>query len=219
MTSVGGGWQGDTGQRQELGLATTGDGTLGAQATSHTALPVAFYNRPALEVARDLLGMVLVRDRPDGTMAGRIVEVEAYDGPDDAASHARSGSNGRAASMFGPPGHAYVYLIYGIHHCLNLVTGPPGYPAAILLRALEPLEGISARTAGPGLICQALDIDRALNGIALQGPELWIEDRGLATPPERVVTRQRVGVAFAGEPWATLPWRFYEAENLHVSRR
>lgn len=201
-------------------VPVTGDAeAVIAQATSHVTLPVAFYNRPALQVARDLLGMVLVRVHRERTMAGRIVEVEVYDGPHDAASHARSGSNGRAATMFGPPGHAYVYLIYGMHHCLNLVTGPPGYPAAILLRALEPLEGIGARTAGPGLLCRALDIDRALDGAVLQGPELRVEDRGVATPPERIIARPRVGVAFAGEPWATLPWRFYEAGNVHVSKR
>lgn len=219
MTRDAGDWQEKSDARREHGSVSGGAGTLGVQAIRHPPMPVAFYNRPALQVARDLLGMVLVRARPEGTMAGRIVEVEAYDGPDDAASHARSGSNGRAATMFGQPGHAYVYLIYGIHHCLNLVTGPPGYPAAILLRGLEPLEGIGARTAGPGLICRALDIDRALDGIALQGPELWIEDRGLATPSERVIARPRVGIAFAGEPWAMLPWRLYEAGNVHVSKR
>lgn len=182
-------------------------------------LPVAFYDRPALDVARDLLGQVLMRAGVPGPLAGRIVEVEAYDGPGDAASHARFGSHGRASAMFGPGGTAYVYLIYGMHHCLNVVTGPPGYPAAILIRALEPLTGITGRTSGPGLLCRALDIDRSLDRASLQGPELWIEDRGLATPPESVVARPRVGVAYAGEPWATLPWRLYEADNRHISKR
>lgn len=219
MTRDAGGCFVEAGALRGQRLAPAGAGALGVPAITHRTLPAAFYNRPALQVARDLLGMVLVRALPEGPMAGRIVEVEAYDGLDDAASHARSGSNGRAASMFGPPGHAYVYLIYGIHHCLNLVTGAPGYPAAILLRALEPLEGIGARTAGPGLLCRALGIDRALDGITLQGPELRIEDRGVTTPPDRIVARPRVGVGFAREPWATLPWRFYEAGNVHVSKR
>lgn len=184
-----------------------------------TPLPRAFYDRPALAVARDLLGMVLVRDGPLGRQAGRIVEVEAYDGPDDRASHARSGPTGRARVMFGPPGHAYVYLIYGLHHCLNVVTGPPGYPAAILVRALEPLEGLSERTNGPGLLCRALAIDRRLDGADLTGPDLWLEDRGLAVPDAAVVARPRVGIHFAGEPWAALPWRLYERDNRWVSRR
>ena len=182
-------------------------------------LPRAFYDRPALAVARDTLGMVLVRDGPQGRQAGRIVEVEAYDGPEDAASHARSGPNGRARTMFGPPGHAYVYLVYGIHHCLNLVSGPAGYPAAILIRALAPLEGIAGRANGPGLVCRALAIDRSLDGADLTGDTLWLEDRGLVARDEDVVARPRVGIQFAGEPWVSLPWRLYERGNRWVSRR
>lgn len=190
-----------------------------APAARPRRLPPTFYDRPALQVARELLGMVLVREGPAGRMAGRIVEVEAYAGLDDAASHARTGATGRARSMFGEAGCAYVYMIYGMHHCLNVVTGPIGYPAAILLRGLEPLAGIRSNTAGPGLICRALGIGRELDGTALQGPELWIEDRDRATSPERIVAGPRVGVSFAGEPWATVPWRFYEAGNQHVSKR
>lgn len=170
-------------------------------------LPRVFYDRPALAVARDLLGMVLAHRGPSGGRAGRIVEVEVYDGPDDRASHARSGPTGRARAMFGPPGHAYVYLIYGLHHCCNVVTGPAGYPAAILIRALEPLDGLAARTSGPGLLCRALGIDRRLDGADLTGDTLWIEDRGLAVPEAAVVAGPRVGIAFAGEPWVSLPWR------------
>jgi DNA-3-methyladenine glycosylase len=191
------------------------DGTTGA---GHR-LPRAFYDRPALVVAREALGMALVREGPHGRQAGRIVEVEAYDGPQDAASHARSGPNGRARTMFGPPGHAYVYLIYGVHHCLNLVTGPAGYPAAILVRALEPLEGIAGRTNGPGLLCRALAIDRTLDGADLTGTSLWLEDRSLPVRDEDVVACPRVGIAFAGEPWASQPWRLYERGNRWVSKR
>lgn len=183
-------------------------------------LPHAFYDRPALVVAREALGLALVRARPDGRrQAGRIVEVEAYDGPADAASHARSGAGGRAAVMFGPAGHAYVYLIYGIHHCLNLVTGPEGYPAAVLIRALEPVEGIAERTNGPGLLCRALAIDRTLNGTDLAGDVLYLEDRGTPVADADVVERPRIGITFAGEPWISQPWRLYERGNRWVSKR
>ncbi|MGN6362940.1 MAG: DNA-3-methyladenine glycosylase [Thermomicrobiales bacterium] len=182
-------------------------------------LPRAFYDRPALTVAREALGMVLVRREPAGLQAGRIVEVEAYDGPGDAASHARSGVTGRARIMFGPPGYAYVYLIYGIHHCLNFVTGPVGYPAAILLRGLEPLARITERTNGPGLICRALAIDRCLNGADLTGDELWLEDWGRPVADVDLVARPRVGIKFAGEPSVSRLWRLYERNNRWVSKR
>jgi DNA-3-methyladenine glycosylase len=187
--------------------------------TARPPVPQAFYDRPALTVARETLGMVLVRQGPAGRQAGRIVEVEAYDGPGDAASHARSGACGRAQVMFGPAGYAYVYLIYGIHHCLNFVTGPVGYPAAILVRGLEPLVGITERTNGPGLICRALAIDRRLNGIPLTSAELWLEDWGQSVANSDVVARPRIGIHFAGEPWASQPWRLYERDNRWVSKR
>ena len=185
----------------------------------NSPLPRAFYDRPALAVARDLLGMVLAHRGPEGCRAGRIVEVEVYDGPDDRASHARSGPAGRARTMFGPPGHAYVYLIYGLHHCCNGVTGPVGYPAAILIRALEPLGGVDARTNGPGLLCRALGIDRRLDGADLTGDTLRIEDRGLSVPDADIVAGPRVGIAFAGEPWVSLPWRLSVRGSRWVSRR
>lgn len=191
-----------------------------AAARAGRGLPRAFYDRPALVVAREALGTVLVRVHPDGRrQAGRIVETEAYDGPEDAASHARSGFGGRARVMFGPAGYAYVYLIYGIHHCLNLVTGPPGYPAAVLIRALEPLEGIDGRTNGPGLLCRTLGIDRRVNGLDLTGDSLYLEDRRLPVRDENLVARPRIGIAFAGEPWVSQPWRFYEGGNRWVSRK
>ncbi len=181
-------------------------------------LPRAFYDRPALVVARETLGITLVREGPGGRQAGRIVEVEAYDGPEDAASHARSGPRGRAAVMFGPAGFAYIYLIYGIHHCLNLVTGPAGYPAAVLIRAIEPLEGIADRTNGPGLLCRALDIDRRLNGADLEGDAIYLEGRGTPLRDEAVVARPRIGIKFAGEPWISQPWRLYERGGRWVSK-
>lgn len=182
-------------------------------------LPRAFYDRPALTVAREVLGMVLVWAGPQGRQAGRIVEVEAYDGPDDAASHARSGPQGRAAIMFGPAGYAYIYLIYGIHHCLNLSTGPVGYPAAILIRALEPLEGINGGTNGPGRLCRVLGLDRTHNGFDLVGDQLYLEDRGLAVRDEDLIVRPRIGIKFAGEPWISQPWRFYECGNSWISKK
>lgn len=187
--------------------------------TTEQKVPRRFYDRPALTVARAMLGLTLVRHGPRGRQAGRIVEVEAYDGPRDTASHARSGPGGRAKVMYGPAGYAYVYLIYGIHHCLNVVTGPEGYPAAILIRGLEALEGIAERTNGPGLLCRALDIDRGLNGADLEGDEIWLEDRGTPTRDEDVVERSRIGIKFAGEPWISQPWRFYERGNRWVSKR
>ncbi len=189
--------------------------------TNSTArkLPRSFYDRPALTVARETLGMVLVWEGPHGRQAGRIVEVEAYDGPEDSASHARSGPQGRAAVMFGSPGRAYVYLIYGIHHCLNLSVGPEGYPAAILIRALEPLEGIAGGTNGPGRLCRVLGLDRTHNGFDLTGDQLYLEDRGLAVHDEDVMERSRIGIKFAGEPWISQPWRFYERGNKWISKK
>ncbi len=114
--------------------------------------------------------------------AGRIVETEAYLGPRDLAAHSARGRTPRTEVMFGPPGHAYVYFIYGFWHCLNVVTGAPGVPHAVLLRALEPLGGLDERTWGPGLLCRALHIDRRLNGADLRGNVLWLEQPPAGTP-------------------------------------
>ncbi|HHS96728.1 MAG TPA: DNA-3-methyladenine glycosylase, partial [Chloroflexi bacterium] len=153
-----------------------------------TRLRREFFDRDTLEVARDLLGRVLVRVLDGERLSGRIVEVEAYIGEDDRASHARFGPTERNAAMYGPPGHAYVYLIYGVHHCLNLVTGPEGFPAAVLIRALEPLEGVEQMrglrggrpdlTNGPGRLCQALGIDLRFDGADLCAPDalLFVEE-------------------------------------------
>lgn len=195
-------------------------------------LPRSFYARPALDVAHDLIGLVLVRRMPDGVrLAGRIVEAEAYTGPDDLACHAAKGRTARNAVMFGPPGHAYIYFVYGMHWCLNLVNEHDGFPAAVLLRSLEPLDGVDAIRAnrpkarkdtdlmsGPARLCQALAVDGALNGADLCTPDaaLFVEDRGLASCA--VATAPRVGVDYAGE-WAARPYRFYDAASPHVSAR
>lgn len=188
----------------------------------------AFYERPTVEVARQLLGKYLVRIDAAGVRAGMILETEAYVGPDDKASHASRGRTPRTALMFGPAGFAYVYLIYGMHHCLNIVTERENYPAAVLIRAVEPSEGLELMqkqrstldvrrlTNGPGKLCQAFGIDRRLNGLDICGEALFIEARG--TNLVDMVVTARVGVDYAG-PWKDKPWRFYIAGHPGVSIR
>ena len=165
-----------------------------------------FYRRDALEVARDLLGSVLCRRASGGTvLRGRIVEVEAYDGPSDRASHAWPGLTTRNAPMFEAGGIAYVYLIYGVHHCLNVVTGDRGHPAAILVRAAESPAG-TLSASGPGRLTRAFGIDRSFNGASLLGPDLWLEP-GRLESGERVGRTRRIGVDYAGA-WARRRMRF-----------
>ncbi len=169
-------------------------------------LDVAFYRRPTLEVARDLLGRVLCRRDGDGTVVrGRLVEVEAYDGPRDRASHASRGRTARNAPMFEPGGIAYVYLVYGKHHCLNVVTGSAGFPAAVLLRAAE-IDGDARAASGPGRLTRAFGVDRTLDGASLLGPDLWIES-GESVPDRAARRTARIGVAYAGA-WARRRYRF-----------
>lgn len=188
-------------------------------------LPRSFYLRPTLEVARDLLGRTLVHVVDGQRLAGRICEVEAYVGEDDLASHAARGPSLRNRAMYGPGGLAYVYLIYGMHHCLNVVTEAAGFPAAVLIRALEPLEGVAAMEArrgnrpahgltdGPAKLCQALAIDRRLDGHDLTaGAHLWLE-AGRPVPPDDIVATPRVGVR--GDQVArTIPWRFIDSKSV-----
>ncbi|HEX6348720.1 MAG TPA: DNA-3-methyladenine glycosylase [Candidatus Dormibacteraeota bacterium] len=169
-------------------------------------LALEWFARDTLEVARELLGKVLVRSLDGQVLTGRLVEVEAYLGPEDQAAHSARGLTPRTRVMYGPPGHAYVYFIYGMHHCLNFVTRPEGVPQAVLVRALEPGPGVG-RSSGPGLVCRALGIDRSLNGRPLVPPDLYVADDGFRVDPSQVVTGPRVGVAYAGE-WAARPWRF-----------
>ncbi len=163
-------------------------------------LPPSFFNRPTLEVARDLLGKFLVRRFSDGTeTALRITEVEAYDGPDDKASHASKGRTPRTEVMFGEPGHFYVYLCYGLHWMLNIVTGPKDYPAAILIRGVEGGNG-------PARLTKALKIDGSLNTLpAAESSGLWFEDRGEKVG--KIKATPRIGVDYAGE-WSKKKWRF-----------
>ena len=190
-------------------------------------LPRAFYERPTPEVAADLLGRLLIRVAREGAPAlvGRIAEVEAYGGPDDRASHARAGITRRTAPMYGPAGHAYVYLIYGMHHCLNVVAEGDGRAGAALVRAVEPLEGVAVMQArrgrpadpsvrlcaGPARICQAMDIDLTLDGHDLTaGKSLWIgTPPGWKPPaPTEIVVGRRVGVESAGPEATSRAWRF-----------
>jgi DNA-3-methyladenine glycosylase len=194
-----------------------------------SALPRAFYDRPAAIVARALLGCVVVhRAVGEPLLAGRIVETEAYIGEHDRASHARNGRTPRNAPMYGLPGHAYVYFVYGMHDMLNVVCQPPGQPEAVLLRALSPLAGLDAMRArrgcrrdrdllrGPACLCQGLGVTRAHNGADLLGSRLWIAP-GVLAAGERVRRGPRIGVAYAGAD-ARRWLRFYVDGDPHVSR-
>jgi len=180
-------------------------------------LPREFYARPVVDVAPDLLGCWLVHDLLGGRRSGRIVEVEAYVGITDLASHASKGQTARTSVMFGPPGHVYVYLIYGMYNCFNVVTDTEGTAGAILVRALEPGEAVDQRTDGPGRLCRALAIDRTHNGLDLTASPIWIERRPGSSVQE-IATSPRIGVDYAGE-WATRPWRFFDPTSNWVSGR
>ena len=160
----------------------------------------AFYAREQLTVARELIGMHLVHADGGSIRAGRIVETEAYQGPQDLAAHSSRGRTSRTEVMFGPPGHAYVYFIYGFWHCLNVVTGAEGVPHAVLLRALEPVTGIDDKTWGPGLLCRAMHIDKRLNGADLCADALWLErPPAPGRRPPRIARSARIGVDYAGD--------------------
>jgi DNA-3-methyladenine glycosylase len=188
-----------------------------------------FYARETLRVARDLLGQRLVRHVRGQVLAARIVEVEAYVGHDDQACHASRGRTARNAVMFGPPGYAYVYFVYGMHHCVNAVTEPEGSAAAVLIRAVEPLQGLDVMrqnrkgrrgvdlTNGPAKLCYALEIERVLNGADLvSGQALWIE-RDRAVPDTDVASGPRIGVR-GDERALTVPWRLWVRDHPYVSR-
>jgi DNA-3-methyladenine glycosylase len=179
-------------------------------------LPRPFYDRDTIEVAHELLGKHLVHVVAGVERVGRIVEVEAYLGPHDLAAHSARGLTKRTRVMFGPPGHAYVYLIYGMHWCMNVVTQPEGVASAVLLRALEPVRNIEGRTQGPGLLCKAMGIDGRLHGQDLLSDELFVARPG-REPPVRIVKRTRIGVDYAGH-WARRLLRFYIQGNPFISR-
>jgi DNA-3-methyladenine glycosylase len=180
-------------------------------------LPRAFYARSPLVVARELLGMHLAHDDGTCVRVGRIVETEAYKGPHDLAAHsARGRRTARTEVLFGPAGHAYVYFIYGVWNCLNIVTGAVGEPHAVLLRALEPIANLSEPTWGPGLLCRALKVDRSLNDADLCAGPLWIERPAGRKPAVRVARSARIGVEYA-QAWAMRRWRFFDRDSPYVS--
>ena len=178
-------------------------------------LPRSFYDRDTQVVARDLLGKHLVHVSRGVERVGRIVEVEAYLGPHDLAAHSARGRTERTKIMFGPPGHAYVYMIYGMHFCMNIVTEREGHASAVLLRAVEPVKNVGGRTRGPGLLCRSMRIDKRLNGRDLLSDSFYV-----AAPPAaesfRIGKARRVGVDYAGH-WAKRLLRFYIKGNPFVS--
>jgi len=195
-----------------------------------TVLDRTWFAQPTLTVARALLGQRLVREVDGQRLDGLIVETEAYIGPDDSANHARKGRTRRTEVMFGSPGYAYIYLIYGMHFMLNIVTEPAGVPAAVLIRAVEPQSGLDLMrrrrpagpgrnlTNGPGKLCQALAIDRALHGWDLTlGQALWVEAAN-PLPDTAIATGPRVGIGYARPADQAAPWRWWIRDNRFVSK-
>ncbi|MBA2650496.1 MAG: DNA-3-methyladenine glycosylase [Legionella sp.] len=176
----------------------------------------AFYNRDTRIVAQELLGCQLVHRFEGIERIGTIVEVEAYLGQHDLASHTSKGLTKRTSTMFGPPGHAYVYLIYGMYYCFNIVTEPEGIGSAVLIRAIEPIANIQERTSGPGLLCKALNIDTSMNGCDLLSENLFV-NQAVKPHPLNIVAAPRIGVSYAKE-WAHELLRFYIKGNTYVSR-
>lgn len=190
-------------------------------------LPRSFYEQKTIDVAKQLLGKYLVRTHAEGDTIGRIVETEAYVGPQDLACHASKGRTARTEVMFGPAGRAYVYFIYGFYNMLNLVTEAKDYPAAVLIRAVEPVGGVDLMkdrrevdklrdlASGPGKLCQAFAVDRSLNGADLFGDVLYVEDRG--DPAPKFSATPRIGVDYAGK-WKDKPYRFLVRHSEYVSK-
>jgi DNA-3-methyladenine glycosylase len=192
-----------------------------------------FYTRPnVLAVARDLLGTLLVVPAGDGArVSGIIVETEAYRAPQDRASHAYGGRRTRRTeTMYSLGGTAYVYFVYGMYHQFNVVTGVRDVAHAVLIRALQPVEGVglmrarrpgrldATLTSGPGTLCLALGIDRSHDRADLLGDRVWLEEGPARVRPAAIAAGPRIGIDYAGE-WAAKPWRFWLRDNPHVSRR
>jgi len=190
----------------------------------HIKLPRVFFERPTLEVAPDMLGKYLVYHSPEGKLSARIVEVEAYIGHDDPACHASKGLTPRTRPMFGPAGFTYIYFVYGMYHCLNLVTEPEGTPAALLVRAAEPDEGQSVMgrnspgkdgmelLSGPGKLCRSFGLTVDQNRLDLAGDTIYIEDR--LRKVENIGQSRRVGIRVGVDR----PWRFFDDDSKVVSR-
>jgi DNA-3-methyladenine glycosylase len=179
-------------------------------------LPRSFYDRDTIVVARELLGKYLIHVERGVKRIGRIVEAEAYLGPHDLAAHSAKGLTERTRVMFGPPGHAYVYLIYGIYYCMNVVTESEGNGSAVLLRAVEPVKNVRGRSQGPGLLCKAMHIDNRLNAHDLLSDDFYIAEPAKAETFV-IVKRPREGVEYAGH-WAKRHLRFFIRGNPYISR-
>ncbi|MHB1605753.1 MAG: DNA-3-methyladenine glycosylase [Leptospirales bacterium] len=205
----------DISRIKSQGLSVTMDPSV-FEPASLNLLSRSFYDRKADLVARELLGKYLVHRDAGEERIGRIVETEAYLGPHDLASHSSRGLTPRTSVMFGPPGHAYIYLVYGIHCCMNVVTESAGHASAVLLRALEPVRNIEGRTQGPGLLSRAMGLDRRLNGHDLLSPDFFIAERP-GDPVAPIARRPRIGVDYAG-PWAKKLLRFYAKGSPFVSK-
>lgn len=190
-------------------------------------IPRSFYERDTLTVTRELLGQTIVRKTSEGVVRGRIVETEAYLGFRDDAAHSYKGRTERVRVQFGPKGHAYIYMIYGMYYCLNITSGPPGEPEVVLIRALEPVSGIGLMQArrqagklrelcsGPGKLCMAMDIGRALYGCDLcREGELYL---AYGQAPQTILTSKRIGIDYAVCS-RDEPWRFFEGGSSFVSR-
>lgn len=179
-----------------------------------------FFVQPTLKVSKALLGKVLVRIWQGKRLAGKIVETEAYIGPRDKASHAYLGKKtprNQAEFMIG--GHVYIYLVYGMYWQFNISTEQEGKPECVLIRALEPIEGIDESTNGPGKLCRALKLDKSFYGEDLcRSSRIWLEE-GEEIKSSQIVKAPRIGIDYAGPYWSKIPWRFYIKDNKFVSRR
>lgn len=202
-----------------------------AYPTQHNPLPRSFFNRPTQTVARELLGCHLIRKLSGTRLVGAVVETEAYIGERDLACHAKAGRTPRTEIMYGPPGFAYVYFTYGIHWMLNLVTEEDGFPAAVLIRAIQPLQGIgymqdrrgrkslSQLASGPAKLTQSLGITRKENGLdCCQTDSPLTLTQGAAVPSSSIVATPRIGLGQTPEPWLSKPWRFAVRRCKFVSR-
>ena len=192
-----------------------------------------FYQKDTIEVSKKLLGKILIHEFNHATTAGRIVETEAYIGPEDQAAHSSGGRRtARNEVMFGQKGHSYIYFIYGLYHCFNVTTGTtPGKPEAVLIRALEPVAGedimtkrrgvkqskITNLTNGPSKLCIAMNISKSQNKTDLTTPPLYIEDAP-SVPKQNIIETTRIGVDYAGE-WKNKTWRFYIKANKFISKK
>lgn len=182
---------------------------------SQKKLPQLFYQQKTIDVAKALLGKYLVHHHGDKTFIGKIVETEAYLGEHDLACHTAKGRTSRTQIMFGPAGYAYVYLIYGMHHCFNIVTEQQGIGSAVLIRALEPVAGITINSRGPGRLSKAMAITREHNGMSMQSDALFVAENEVIAE-HQIIARPRIGVDYAKE-WAEKPLRFYIQDNSYIS--